>query len=436
MIDHKTPHLESKHWLVPWLMCGLGAFFYFYECLLRIAPSVMTADLMHNYHIGAASFSRMMAFYYFSYAPMQIIVGIFMDRFGPQRLLAFAAFICALGSYLFACSDHILIGEFGRFLVGMGSAFAFVGVLKLATIWLPPERFAIISGSAMSLGMVAGMFGDITLPILLKTNDWQHVTYYAAFLGISVGVLLVLFLRDGYKRSLRKSEQCQLSVSMEEVLANLKKLFCCPQIWINGMVGCLMWVPISVFADTWGVSYLQHAHALTHQHASHACLLVFMGWATGGPVVGYLSDHLGRRVVVMWLGALLSGLCFAAILFMPGLSYLQLCVLLFLFGFFNSPQVIIFALAREISSPRAAGTALALTNMFTMLSGFCLQPISGMLIDWLETSEEAIHTHIYSAHAYQGALSMILVSFALTIVLCIFLKESYCKQLSLVKDEG
>jgi sugar phosphate permease len=282
--------------------------------------------------------------------------------------------------------------------------------------------------------MVAGMFGDLTLPELLKGHNWQEVNYYGAMLGIVVGTMLFIFLRDGYKRSSEKDEKCHLSVSMDEVLINLKRLFFCRHMWINGIIGCLMWLPISVFAETWGISYLQQVHGLPHAQAAHACLLVFMGWATGGPVVGYVSDLIRRRVLLLWVGALLSGICFATILFAPHLSHLSLCLLLFFFGFFNSPQVIIFALAREISSPKASGTALAFTNMFTMLSGFCFQPISGFLMDWLETSEEAIHTHIYSAHAYQGALSMLLVSFGLTVVLCIFLKESHCRQMSLIKD--
>jgi len=43
----------------------------------------------------------------------------------------------------------------------LGSAFAFVGVLKLASLWLPPSRFAFIAGLATSLGMVGAMVGDI-----------------------------------------------------------------------------------------------------------------------------------------------------------------------------------------------------------------------------------------------------------------------------------
>src|ERR1700722_8240175 len=166
----RTP---AKLTVLPWLVCGLGALFYCYEYLLRIAPSVMTADLMQAYHINATALGNLVAFYYYAYTPMQLPVGVLMDRYGPRRLLTFACLACALGSYLFAHAFHIEFAQFGRFMVGFGSAFAFVGVLKLATIWLPPRRFAMVSGLTTSLGMIGGMVGDIYLTSLVNQVEWR-----------------------------------------------------------------------------------------------------------------------------------------------------------------------------------------------------------------------------------------------------------------------
>ena len=128
--------------IFPWIVCGLGALFYTYEYLLRISPSVMSSELMAAYGITAGAFGNLMAIYYYAYTPMQLPVGMLMDRYGPRRILTAACAACAVGSYLFASSGHLSVAGVGRFLVGFGSAFAFVGVLKLATIWLPKERFA------------------------------------------------------------------------------------------------------------------------------------------------------------------------------------------------------------------------------------------------------------------------------------------------------
>ena len=87
--------------LIPWIMCSIGALFYIYEYLLRVAPSVMTDDLMASFHIGAAALGNMVACYYYIYVPMQLVVGVLMDRFGPRRLFTVAGLACAMG--LFFC---------------------------------------------------------------------------------------------------------------------------------------------------------------------------------------------------------------------------------------------------------------------------------------------------------------------------------------------
>ncbi len=142
-----------------WFIVILGATFYCYEYLLRVSPGVMTSHLMSAYNLDAKSYGNLSACYYYIYSPMQLFVGLLMDRFGPRKLLTFACVCCAAGIYLFAATPFLHVAQAGRVLIGLGSAFAFVGVLKLASIWLPANRFALISGIASVLGVVGGIMG-------------------------------------------------------------------------------------------------------------------------------------------------------------------------------------------------------------------------------------------------------------------------------------
>ena len=74
-------------WLA-WAICGLGALYYAYEYLLRITPSVMEHALREHFSLSATGFGLLSAFYYYAYVPMQVPVGVLMDRFGPRRLLS------------------------------------------------------------------------------------------------------------------------------------------------------------------------------------------------------------------------------------------------------------------------------------------------------------------------------------------------------------
>lgn len=413
----------SSKQILPWCMVSLGLLFYAYESMLRVSPSVMSMELMQNFHISATQLSNLTAFYYYIYAPMQFAVGILMDRYGPRKLLSLAALLCAIGTYLFSSTQDLHVAELGRFLVGFGSAFAFVGVLKLATIWLPPERFAIVSGTTMALGMVGGVLCDLSMPALMRFEGWRVALYHSALFGLILVGLLVFVLRDGAKHSPR---DFKLADSYREAFKNLFTLICNKQIWLNGLVGCLMWLPISIYAETWGVNYLNQVHHIDHTTAAHINAFVFWGWAVGGPLVGFLSDRIRRRVLPMAVGSLGACLCFVIMMTMH-VPVWSLAPLLFLCGLFNSAQVIVFAVSRENTTAIAAGTAAALTNLFTMISGI-IQPVSGFLMDLADGSHHVSGTINYSTHAYNMALCLIPIGLFLSFIVCLFLKETHCRE--------
>ncbi len=244
---------SSITFIMPWFICSLGALFYAYEYLLRITPSVMTSDLMGFYHLNHAQMGNLCAFYYYIYTPMQLFVGVLMDRYGPRRLLTMATLCCVIGSALFAISPLFWIAAIGRLLIGFGSAFAFVGVLKLATIWLPKKYFALFSGLATALGMLGAITGDLVLTKLVQFLGWQETMYISAILGIAIAFLIGLFVRD-QSQDRKKAISAKIE-TLDNAIAGLLKIFKNPQMWVAGLIGCILYVPISAFAELWGIPY-------------------------------------------------------------------------------------------------------------------------------------------------------------------------------------
>ena len=109
----------KKAVFMPWLIVGLGALYYCYEYFLRITPSVITPELMRDYNLTGAQVGSLAAFYYHAYVPMQIVVGLLMDRYGPRRLLTLACILCAAGTYLFAGTHNLMIAKSWSILVGL-----------------------------------------------------------------------------------------------------------------------------------------------------------------------------------------------------------------------------------------------------------------------------------------------------------------------------
>lgn len=408
----------------------MGAVFYSYEYLLRITPSVMESALSEHYHLNAGRFGLLSAVYYYAYVPMQIPVGILMDRYGPRRLLTLACLLCAFGTLLFAGSTMLWVAVIGRFLVGFGSAFAFVGVLKLATIWLPEDKLALVSGLAAALGTVGAMIGDNLLGYLMLNIGWQTTIIYTAAFGFVLTTLLWFTIRDK-KLHQKRSRQVE---NFRKSFIDLALISKNKQIWINGFFGCLVYFPTTVLAEGWGIPYLIHAHGLSQTAADFSSSILFLGFTIGAPLMGFISDKIHRRKIPMFLGAIGAFLMVSILLYAPNLQLIHIQVLLFCLGLFYSAQAIVFAVARENSPKEAAGTAMAMTNMIVMLGGMFIQPLVGWILDLMlrsrlhDIAKDLTATQLgslYSATDYRVALSIVPIGIFIAALLTFFLKETH-----------
>jgi sugar phosphate permease len=406
--------------LLPWLICGLGAVFYCYEFFLRITPGVITPELMRAYDLTGSQVGNLSAFYYHAYVPMQIIVGLFMDRFGPRRLLTIACLLCAAGTYLFAGNLGLGWAQAGRFLVGFGSAFAFVGALKLATIWLPPNRFALISGIITCLGMLGAMMGDILLRQAINVLGWHHTIYISAGIGVVLAAILWLVIRDS---SPDHPDHHLHVMDFKGLFAGLLLALRNPHIWLAAFIGFLLYLSLSAFAELWGIDYLEQAHGFSKDSAAYANSMIFLGWAIGSPLWGLLSDFMGKRILPVTLGSLGALIFVMILLYMPGLSVGAVYLVLFCFGILSSAQILVFAISHEASKMKMAGTAIAMTNMIVMIGGNVFQPVIGKLLDHGWTGVLANGARIYPVHAYQVALSVMPIDILLAFIVSLFMRE-------------
>ena len=412
--------------MVPWFICALGALFYSYEYLLRMSPSVMAENLMRFYHLTGAQFGYLSgSYYYYSYVAMQILVGVMMDRFGPRRLITFACFLCASGAYLFACSDHIILAIVGRFLIGLGSAFAFVGAAKLATIWLKPRYFALMSGIIFCLGMVGAAFGDIVLRVIVDSAGWQPAMTFAAIGGLALMCIIWFVVRD--TNPYFENQIHHQDAGMPGMLEGLKLALKNRQIWLCGIVGCLLYLFLSAFAELWGPAYLAQAHGIDRVHAANANSMVFIGCAIGAPLWGLFSDFLSLRRLPIIMAAIVAIIVFCILLYVPSLSLPLIYVLLFMFGFFSSSQILIFAIAREVTSIKISGTAIGLVNMLVMIGGIVFPPAIGKILDINWTGTMVDGARIYSPHAYTLALSLLPLGIFLGIICTMCMRETHCE---------
>jgi len=400
------------------LVCGIGALFYCYEFILRIIPGALQSELSAAFgHISASAFGQLSAFYYFAYSPMQMPVGMLMDRFGPRRLLSFACLCCTIGSFMFTYSSSMFIAGSGRFLVGFGSSFAFVGVLSLAMHWLPRRYFSLVAGLITTLGMLGLVYGEVKITEMAVTLGLQYVLTLMVILGGLLTVFIFLIVRDGPGGVQVKMQP------LNEFFRNVWHVLTSYEVWLIGFVGACLYTSLSVFGELWGKTYLEQAHHLTKVEAARTISAMFLGWAVGAPIAGYFSDRSGRRVLPLVIGAVMSLICISLVLYCPGLSYVSLNILLFFYGVFSATEIIVFVMAKENSGALLSGTVFAATNMIVTLGGVVFQPLVGKLLDTFGDSGMVGNEHVYTVLDYQLALSILPLSLLMVTVVAFFLKD-------------
>lgn len=413
-----TKSISRRQALFGSLVCAVGAFFYCYEFVLRIIPGALQSELSAAFgHISATTFGQLSAFYYFAYSPMQLPVGMLMDRFGPRRLLTFACLCCTIGSWMFTDTSSIWIAGSGRFLVGFGSSFAFVGVLSLALHWLPRRYFSLVAGLITTLGMLGLVYGEVKITDIALSLGWHHVLSMMVTLGAIQTILIFFIVRDGPEGYSPHSHP------LPEFFANVWQVLSSPQVWLIGFVGACLYTSLSVFGELWGKGYLEQAHHLSKVEAARTVSAMFLGWAVGAPVAGFYSDISGRRVLPLVVGAVLAFVCICVVLYYPGLSYTWLNIMLFLYGVFSATEIIVFIMAKENSGAKLSGTVFAAVNMIVTLGGVVFQPLVGKLLDTFGDSGVVAGEHIYTVVDYQIALSVLPISLLFVMILAFFMKD-------------
>ncbi|MGC1183046.1 MFS transporter [Legionella sp.] len=407
-----------KQMILGSFICFVGAVFYCYEFILRIIPGVLQSELSIALgHISATTFGQISALYYFAYSPMQMPVGILMDRFGPRKLLTFACICCTVGSWMFTLTSSIFLVGSGRFLVGFGSSFAFVGVLSLTLHWLPRRYFSLVAGLMTTLGMLGLVYGEVKITEWSESIGWERVLLFISLVGCGLSVLMLLIVRDGPAGHQPNKHP------LPEFFHNVFKVLAAPQVWLIGFVGACLYTSLSVFGELWGKTYLQQVHHLTKVEAAQTVSAVFLGWAVGAPIAGYLSDRTGKRLLPLVIGAILSLICISLVLYCPNLSHSSLYALLFFYGVFSATEIIVFIMAKECSGTQLSSTVFAATNMIVTLGGVIFQPLVGKLLDTCGYSRIIDGEHIYSVIDYQVALSILPISLLLVTILAFFIKE-------------
>lgn len=416
-LEEKSIHINSSHaWLI--LVCAWS--FYLYEFILRISPSVMTDQLMSFFSIAACGLGTLSSFYYIGYVPLQIPCGVIVDYAGPRITVTSSAMLCVLGTVIFASSESLMLAQFGRFLIGAGSACAYIACLKISSVWFDPSKFALIAGTGQMISVLGGSIGNRPLANLVNTVGWQTTMFYGAFLGCIIAISCWMIIRDKPKDIEREKKEINQHISQ-----GLLKIITNKQNILIACYGFLMNMIITTFAELWGIPFVMSVYHIDNQSASMATTAVLLGFGIGSVLSAFIANIFKSYNVVMRLSALGVCLFLGMAIWFP-LSYDAMIAVLFLAGFFGGMQILYFTAAAFHAPSEATATAVGFTNAFVTASGIIFQPFLGWILEYFwDGSLKDNCIPVYSVEAYQYALSSMLICVLLAFIVMFFVKETF-----------
>ena len=403
------------------LAFGLGTLFFGYAFVQRVSPSIMTEELMREFAVGGAALGSLSAFYFYTYASIQLPVGMLTDRFGPRKLMSFAAALCALASLLFAQSDSIVTASLGRALIGGTVAFAFVGTLAIAGYWFRPAQYAMLAGLLQTVGMSGGIFGQAPLRALVDAAGWRATMHWLALIAILLAVAIFFLVP-------KRTETQKVAEPGSGALRGLRAVVTNPQTWICSIIGFGMASSMLAFGGLWGVPWLHGVHGYGKTEAAAMTSAIFVGWAVCSPLCGWLSDRIGRRNPILLAGAALTLIAFAILIYATPGGRLPLVALLCLVGAGGSTMTVCFGSVRELNALKHSSTSLGMMNMCVVGAGAVMQPLIGWLLDRRWDGTLVAGARVYSSEAYTAAFGAILVAIGAALAAGLVLRETRCRQ--------
>jgi len=168
---------------------------------------------MVEFAIGAAGVGLLSGWYFYTYAIIQLPVGMMIDRYGARKLMSVALLVAAAASLGFAHSDSLLWASVCRAIIGGSVAFAFVGTLSIASMLFSASRFALLAGGLLSVGMLGAIAGQAPLRMLVEHSGWRGSFEWLALSALLLSLLVFLLVprRPARTRTfLRTAESSEL----------------------------------------------------------------------------------------------------------------------------------------------------------------------------------------------------------------------------------
>jgi len=287
-----------------------------------------------------------------------------------------------------------------------------VGAAYIATKNFPPARAATLIGATQMFGMAGGSAGQFAVgPIIGSGVPWSAFWTGMGIAGLGISALLFLLLPAEEPSGRRAAWLPGAAAAFATVFRNPQSILC-------GMIAGLLFIPTTIFDMIWGVRFLQEARGFDYASAVMRSAAVPLGWVIGCPLLGLVSDRIGRRKPIIIASAVVLLACLAWILYGRA-DVFPPYVLGLVSGLASGAAMLPYTVIKEANPPEVSGTATGVVNFLNFTFSALLGPVFG----WIMRRVSGESAQLNLEH-YQTVFTPLLFGVGLAIVLTLLLRET------------
>jgi len=338
--------------LIVWFVSTL---FVVYSFCLNTASAVFAPAIKSTLQATDLGVSVATGAFILGYACMQIPVGFLLDKMNARYVVSTGLLLLVAGNIAITFSNNLVLFTLSNFLQGIGASFAFVAAAVLIAQWFSTTIFPILFGLTQAISCISAGIIHYYFTVALKTHNWTDIYTVLAICGTILLFLTIVFVRSPETKTGQST--LTLKQSLSQVLKNRQILLC--TIAASTSFGVLL-----AYASLWYMP-VQSFYSVENLQAVGISGLIFAGLGIGTPLLGWLSNKVKSRTMILHVTLVLGTMGLLLCLYLPHFNIDTLIIIKiisFLTGFFLSGSMIFYTIVSEISSNETRGVAVSVLN--------------------------------------------------------------------------
>ena len=386
-----TATIPTRRWWIG-ILLGSGILVNYFD---RINLSIAGPQLQQALGLDATQLGWLFSAFFWSYAVVQIPVGLILDRFGVTPIGRIGGFLWSCGTALTA-----LAGGFGgilaaRVLLGVAEAPAFPGNSKATGYWFPRTERALATSIFDAAAKFSNVIGAPLVAVTILYFGWRGAFLVTALLSFVYFLAFTAFYRDpSADRHLTEQERTYIragggapeGASSGSATSMLGYLLLSRKVW-GLTIGFAAYGYSFYLFLTWLPGYLERElHMSLLKSAGYVTIPWIVATITDLVVGGWLIDHLISRgydetrvrKAVLVLG-MLTGLAVFGAVFTTDATWAIVWISIALGGLAAAAPVG-WSIPSLIAPKGSTGTIGGIMNFFNNLMGGIAPIATGYIV--------------------------------------------------------